>query len=137
MALAPAHAFELHAVGIEEEHGVIVVVILAGGIDDGRAALLEIRLERVDIFPVPQTERVVVKADVAFAVFVFLALFVRGGDPEQRLAVGPTHHALVFGLDAEAEEFHQRRIELLRLLEIADADDEMVHSNDFDHGFLL
>jgi hypothetical protein len=44
---------------------------------------------------------------------------------------------LSYSASTEAEEFHQRRIELLRLLEIADADDEMVHSNDFDHGFLL
>jgi hypothetical protein len=79
----------------------------------------------------------VVKADVAFAVFVLLTLLVRGGDPEQGLAVGPAHHAFVLGLDTEAEEFHQRRVELLRCLEVADADDEMVHSNDFKHGCLL
>ena len=37
--LAVLHAFELHAVGIEKEHGVIVVVIFAGGIDDLGALL--------------------------------------------------------------------------------------------------
>ena len=37
--LAVLHAFELHAVGIEKEHDVIVVVIFAGGIDDLGALL--------------------------------------------------------------------------------------------------
>jgi hypothetical protein len=35
------------------------------------------------------------------------------------------------------QELHQRRIELLRFLEIADAEDEMIHSNDTHHVSLL
>ena len=49
MTFAVAHAFELHAVRIEKEHRVIIVVILAGGIDDGGAPLIQIRLQRIDI----------------------------------------------------------------------------------------
>ena len=39
MMLAIAHAFELDAVGIEEEHREVVVVIFVGRIDDGVAEL--------------------------------------------------------------------------------------------------
>ena len=126
VALAIAHAFELHAVRVEEEHGVIVVVIFAGRIDDGGALLFQKGLQRIDIVPAAQAKRVMVKADIALAVFVLLAFRVGGGDPEQRLAVGPAHHAFIFGLDAEAQELHQRRVEGLRLLEVADADHQMV-----------
>jgi serine/threonine protein kinase len=78
-------------------------------IDDGSAVLLEISLKRVDVLPIPQAERVMVKPDIALAVFVFLGLFVGGGDPEQRLAVGPAHHAFVLGLDAETDELELDR----------------------------
>ena len=79
MLLAVAHAFELHAVGIEKEHGVIVVVIFAGGIDDLGALLFQIGLQRIDILPAAQAEGVMVKADIALAVFVLLAFGVGGG----------------------------------------------------------
>ena len=69
--LAVAHAFELHAVGVEEEDGVIVVVIFAGRIDDGGAEFLHEGLQRIDIVAAAELEGVMVKADIAVAVFVF------------------------------------------------------------------
>jgi len=108
MALAVAHAFELHAVGIKKEHRVIVIVIFAGWIDEGRALLFQIGLQRIDIGAAPQAKGVVVEADIALPVCVPLAFGVGCGDPEQRVAVGPTHHAaFVLGLDAKAEKLHR------------------------------
>ena len=37
LALAVFHAFKLQAIGISEEHGIVVVVVLPRRIDDGRA----------------------------------------------------------------------------------------------------
>ena len=37
LALAVLHAFKLQAIGISEEHGIVVVVVLPRRIDDGRA----------------------------------------------------------------------------------------------------
>jgi len=139
VALAIAHAFELHVVGIEEEHGVVIVVVLAGGIDDGRAPLFEIGLQRIDIGAAPQAEGIVMEADIALAVFALLAFGIGSGDPEQRLAVGPAHHAaLVLGLDVEAEKLHERRIEGLRCVEVADAHHQMIDPDNAHHDrFLL
>jgi hypothetical protein len=78
------------------------------------------------------------KADIALAVFVVPAFGIGGGDPEQRVAVGPAHHAaLIFGLDAETEELHQRGIEFLRFLEVPDTDHQMVDADNAHHGPLL
>ena len=96
VALAPFHAFEFHAVGIEKEYRVVVIVIFAGGIDDLNAALLQEGLQRTHVLPVPELKRIVMEADVAFAIFVFLALGVGRSDPKPRLAVGPTDHFRIF-----------------------------------------
>ena len=103
-----------------------------------RALLFEEGLQRIDIGAASQAEGVVVKADIALAVCVLLAFRVGGRDPEQRLAVGPAHHAaFVFGLDAEAEERHQRRVEGFRFFEVADADHQMVDADNAHHLPLL
>ena len=102
----PDHAFELHAVGIGEIDGVIIAaVIFAGRIDYVHAVALEKGAERIDVVAARKLERVVMKADVAFAVFMLLALRVRSRDPQQGLAVAPAGHVLVFVLQLEAEEF--------------------------------
>ena len=136
MALAIAHGFELHAVGVEEEHGVIVVVIFAGRIDNFGALLLEKGLQSVHVLTAPETEGVMVEADIALAVWVLPALRIGGGDPEQGLAVRPAHHALVLSLDVEAQEPHQRGVEGFRRLEVADAENEMIDTEDL-HHFLI
>ena len=83
------HAFELQPVGIQEEDGVVILVILTCRIDDGDAFLLQEGLQIVNILPAPQLEGVVVKADIADAMRVLLAFGVRLADPETGLAVGP------------------------------------------------
>src|SRR6185437_15784932 len=47
--LAVLHALELEAVGIEEEHGVVVLVVLVGRVDDLHLLLLEEGLQRIDV----------------------------------------------------------------------------------------
>ncbi len=60
-------------------------------------------------------ERIVMEADIAFAVLVFLALRVGGGDPQSGLAVAPAHHVPpVFVHWLEAEESEELGIKLLR-----------------------
>jgi hypothetical protein len=69
---------------------------------------------------------------------VLLTFRIGGGDPEQRLAVGPAHHAaLIFSLDIEAEKRHQRRIEGLRFFEVADADHQVIDPDNAHHVSLL
>jgi hypothetical protein len=68
---------------------------------------------------------------------VLLSFRVRSRDPKQRVAVGPAHHAaFIFGLDVETEELHQRRVEGLRLFEVADADYQMVDADNAHHVLL-
>src|SRR2546423_14358027 len=78
------HAFELHAIRIGEEHGVIVLVavVLAGRIEHRHAVLVEESAEIVDILAARQLERIVVEADVALAVLVLAAFCIGLGDPE-------------------------------------------------------
>jgi hypothetical protein len=136
MALSIAHTFELHAVGIEEEYGVVVVVMFGGRINDAGALLFEERLQRVHVLAAAQAKGIVVEANVPFAVFVLPALCVCLGNPEQGLAVGPAHHALVFRLHAEAEKLHQGGVEGLRFFEIAHADDQMIDADNAYHACL-
>src|ERR1700681_4574597 len=85
------HGFESHAVGVVEEHGVILIVAIigAGWIGDLHVVLGQERAELVHRRAVGEFERIVMKADIALAVAAPLALRVRGRDPEQRLAVAP------------------------------------------------
>jgi hypothetical protein len=53
----------------------------------------------------------VVKADIALAIFVFATLGIGRGNPEQRLAVAPPGHIVVFVLELEAEKGQQLVIE--------------------------
>src|ERR1700719_2926360 len=102
----PDHGFELHAVGIGEIDGVITVaVVLAWRIEHGHAVLLQKSAELVHRPTAGKLERIVMKADIAFAIFVFLALRIGGGDPEQGLAVAPAGHVAVFVFQFEAEKF--------------------------------
>src|SRR5476649_60952 len=65
LELAVLHALELEAVGIEEEDGVIALIIFAGRIDDFHLLLLEEVLQRIDVTAVAQMEGVVMQADIA------------------------------------------------------------------------
>src|SRR5262245_40299065 len=62
------HAFELDAVRVEEEHRVVILVIVVGRVDDAHALALEKSLQGVDVLPVAQLEGVVVQADIADAI---------------------------------------------------------------------
>src|SRR4051812_43803862 len=77
-----------------------------------------------------------VKADVALAVLVLLALGIRGGDPEQGLAVAPARHVRIFVLELEAEEAEHLAVEVLRAREVADAEHEVIDADDAGHGGL-
>ena len=79
-------------------------------------------------------ERIVMKADIAFAVFALLAFGVGGGDPEQRLAVAPAGHVGVVVFELEAEKVEQLAVKFLRAREIADAQNQMVDADDCGHG---
>src|SRR5262245_48455399 len=57
---AVLHALELQSVGIEEEHGVVVLVVLIRRIDNPDFLLLEEVLQRIDVLPVSQFEGIVV-----------------------------------------------------------------------------
>src|SRR3984893_9023019 len=101
----PDHGFELHAVGIGEIDRVIAVaVIFARRIDHRHAVLFQKSAEIVHRLAAGKLERVVMKADIAFAIFVFPALRIGGGNPEQRLAVAPAGHVAVFVFQFEAEK---------------------------------
>ena len=112
-ALAPLHALELQPVGVEEEHGVIVVVVLIGGVDDLRAELLQEALQVVDVLAAAQLKRVVVEADVADAMLVLSPFGVRRPDPEARLAAGPADGVRVFVEYLKAEKLEQAAVERL------------------------
>src|SRR5438270_58255 len=77
------------------------------------------------------------KADIAGAVLMLHAFFVRGSDPEPRLAVGPADRVLIFIRNLEAEEFEQTAIEGFGFLIIADPDDKVINSDDTHHRDLL
>src|SRR5690349_21574694 len=61
VVLAIFHAFELEPVGIAEEHGVIIVIILSRRIDDRDVVVLEKFLERIDILAATQLESIVME----------------------------------------------------------------------------
>ena len=75
-----------------------------------------------------------VKADVALAVLVRLALCVGGGDPEQGLAVAPARHVGILVLELEAEKAEQLAVERLRAREVADAEHEVIDADDAGHA---
>src|SRR5262245_62039886 len=131
------HAFELHAVGVGEIDRVVGgLVVLAGRVDHGHAALGEEGAEIVHVPAARKLEGVVVEADVALAVLVLLAFRIGGGDPEQRLAVAPARHVGIFVLELEAEETKQLVVEFLRAGEIADAEHQVIDADDAGHGSL-
>ena len=74
------------------------------------------------------------EADIAFAIFALSPLRVGGGDPEQGLAVAPARHVRVIVFALEAEEDKQLVVEVLRAGEIADAQHEMIDTDDARHG---
>src|SRR5262249_4101180 len=128
------HGFELHAVGVGEIDRVIgAAVIFAGRIDHGHAVLFEERAERVHVVAARKLEGVVVEADVALAVLALLALRVGGGDPEQRLAVAPAGHVGGVVFELEAEKAEQLAVELLRAREVADAEHQVIDTDDAGH----
>src|SRR5438105_80354 len=88
--------FHAQFVRVEEEHGIVVVVILARRADDGRAGFLKKCLQLVHIPAAAQLEGIVVKPDVTDAILVLSALRVRGADPEARVAIGSPDRVLVF-----------------------------------------
>src|SRR5262245_42652399 len=109
---AVLHAFELEAIRVDEEHRIVVLVVLVGRIDDANALALEEGLQSVDVLPVAQLEGVVVQADIADAV----ALTALGrSNPIAGLAVGPANGVGVFVGDLEAQEVEQLGVEGLGL----------------------
>src|SRR5262245_45149856 len=128
------HGFELHAVGVGEIDRVIgAPVIFARRIDYGHAVRFEEGAERVHVVAARKLEGVVVEADVALAVLALLALRVGGGDPEQRLAVAPAGHVGVVVFELEAEEAEDLAVELLRAREVADAQHQVIDTDDAGH----
>src|SRR5687767_10176047 len=96
LPLAPFHPFELHAIGIEEEHGVVIVVILAGRIDDLHALLFQERLQSIDVLPAPELEGIMMEADASDAIFALPLLRIGRADPQPRLAVRPADGSFEF-----------------------------------------
>src|SRR5262245_1273168 len=111
MALSVFHAFKLETIRIEKEHGIIVVIIFAGWIDDGGAKLVQEVLQRIHVSAAAQLEGIVVEADVADAVFAFATVRIGGADPESCLAIGPADRILVFLGYFKAKEAEQPVIE--------------------------
>src|SRR4029077_14560416 len=125
---------ELHAVRVGKIHGVVVAaVVLAGWIEHGHAILFQKGAERADIVAARKLERIVGEADIALAILVLPPLRVGGGDPEQGLAVAPPRHVRVVVFALEAEEDEQLVVEILRAGEIADAQHEMIDTDDTRH----
>src|SRR5882672_1826193 len=118
---------ELDPVGGEKEHGVVVVIIFVGRIDDAHALAFEKGLQGVDIPAVAQLEGIVMQAEVADA--VCLAALGRR-DPVARLAVGPADRVGILVRDLEAQELEQPAVEGLGLLIVADPDRDVI---DTDH----
>jgi len=79
---------------------------------------------------------VMVDADISESIRMPFAFRVRLHDPDACLAVGPADGLLVFVEELEAEKFQDVIVKRARLLEIADADREMVDSGDAGHGGL-
>src|SRR5262249_44436707 len=71
--------------------------------------------------------------DVALAVLALAALRVGGGDPEQRLAVAPAGHVGVVVFELEAEKTEQLAVEVLRAREVADAEHQVIDTDDAGH----
>src|SRR5262249_54930708 len=130
----PDHGFQFHAIRIGEINGIVLAaVILARRIDDIDVVALEKSAKGVDILAACHFEGVVMKADIAFAVFAFPAFGVGGGDPEQGLTVAPSGHVAIFVLELEAEKREELVVERLRAREVADAQNEMVNAGDLGH----
>src|SRR3954452_9697193 len=134
--LAVLHALEFEAIRIEEEHVVVVLVVLVSRVDDLDLLLLEEGLQSIDVLPIAQLERIMMQADIAD--LVGLAA-LRLGDPVAGPAIGPADRAAVILGDLEAQEAEQLRIEGLGLRIVPDPDGDMVNTDDFrnGHGFLL
>src|SRR4051812_928073 len=98
------HALELQPVGVEEEHGVIIVIILASRVDDLSPELLQEAVKLVDVAAAAHLEGIVVEADVADAGLVLPALRIGLANPEARLPVRPADRVLVFVEHLEAQE---------------------------------
>ena len=90
----------------------------------------------VDIGALRQLERVVVEADIALAVRMFLSLGVGLRDPEQGLAIAPAGHVAVLMFELESQRPEHLVVEVPGALEIADADDQVVDADDACHAGL-
>jgi hypothetical protein len=55
---------------------------------------------------------------------------IGGGNPEQRLAVAPAGHILVFMFERKAEEAQKLSVERLRAREIAHTENQMIDTDD-------
>src|SRR5580704_828244 len=130
----PDHGFKFHVVRIREIDSIIIAaVILAGRIDHVHSVLFKKLAEIVDGFSAGELEGVVMESDIAFAILVLPALRIGGGDPEQGLAVAPAGHIAVFVLQFEAEKSQQLAVKFLGTSEVADAEHEMVYTDDARH----
>jgi len=108
-------------------------VIFAGRVDDLHPVFLQKCAKRVDVFAASHLERVMMKANIALAILAFPTFGIGGGNPKQRLSVAPSGHIVVFVLEREAEKGQQLVIESLRPPEIADAENEMINTDNARH----
>jgi hypothetical protein len=73
------------------------------------------------------------KTNIALAIFVLPAFGIGGRDPEQGLAVAPSRHIVVFVLELEPEKGQELVVKSFRAREIADAEDQVVNTDDARH----
>src|SRR3954470_16765782 len=129
--LAVFHPLQLQPVGVEEEHGIIVIVIFLSRIDNGGVQLvLQECLQLVHLLSAAELERIVMKSNITATVLVLLPLRIRRADPEQGLAVAPADGILVLLGHLEAEEVEQFAVELPGFFIVADPDHQMIDADD-------
>ncbi len=94
------HPLQLQSVGIQKEHGIIVVVILAGRINDFRLQVVAQKgIKVVDILPAAKLKRVMMKSDIADPILTLAARCIGLADPEPRMAIGPADRIRVLASD--------------------------------------
>ena len=100
LCLAVFHPFQLHPVGIKKEDRVVVIVIFPCRIDDrGFQFVAQKRIELVHILAAAKLKGIVMKADVADAVFALLGTRLRGRPIQKR--VWPFVQPMVSGYSSE------------------------------------
>jgi nucleotide-binding universal stress UspA family protein len=135
VALIIIAALQLHAVRVGKiDRIVVTAIVFAGWIEHRHAVFLQKCAKRVDIIAAGEFKRIMVKPDIAFAVFSLSALCVGGCDPEQRLAVTPAGHVGIIVLAPEAKKAKQLVVEVARARDVTDAQHQMINADDARHS---